>query len=149
MRTIFLIFTLVFMLAPAGCQTTSPVPTSETVPESTSTSWADEWGIEFVSLRLTASDQMLDFRYRILDPDKATKITRRPIQAYAVHDQTGAVHNIPVTKLGPLRSSALNPKINRVYVILFSNANAEGMVKRGDTMTVVIGDFRAEHLKVE
>ena len=147
MRTLLLISTLVFTFALAGCRTSSPVRTSEEAPDTTPTSWADEWGIEFVSLRLTASDQMLDFRYRILDPDKASKITRRPMKARAIHDQTGAIHNIPVTKLGPLRSSALKPKVHRVYVILFSNSGR--LVKRGDTMTVVIGDFRAEHLKVE
>ncbi|MBI4773234.1 MAG: hypothetical protein HY788_03470 [Deltaproteobacteria bacterium] len=147
MRTILLISILVFMFGTAGCQTTPPVPTPEKVPEATPTSWADEWGIEFVSLRLTASDQMLDFRYRIVDPDKASKITKRPVKAHAVHERTGAIHSIPVTKLGPLRGSAVKPIINRVYVILFSNAG--GLVRRGDTMTVVIGDFRAEHLKVE
>jgi hypothetical protein len=41
----------------------------------------------------------------------------------------------------------VQPKADRQYVVLFSNLNK--IVKRGNKVTVVIGDFKAENLTVE
>ena len=50
-------------------------------------------------------------------------------------------------KIGALRQSALNPEAGKIYFVLFKNPN--GYVKPGSRVTVVIGDFKAEHLVVD
>ena len=106
-----------------------------------------EWGVEPVVLRLTAADHFIDFRYRVIDPEKAKALLERPIKAFLIDEKSGEKMPVPITKLGPLRSSAVNPKPNKHYVILFENLNKK--IEKGNLVTVVIGDFRAEHMSVE
>ena len=106
----------------------------------------EKWGIEPVTLRLTGSDHFIDFRYRVLDPDKAKALLSRVNTPYLIDEASGKVHTVPFTKLGPLRASSVKPKANRNYVVLFGNT--QKIIKRGSLVTVVIGEFRAEHLKV-
>ena len=50
-------------------------------------------------------------------------------------------------KVGALRPSALKPEAGRIYFILFNNTG--DLVQSGNKVTIVSGDFRAEHLVVE
>lgn len=106
-----------------------------------------KWGVKPLSIRLTAADHFVDFRYRVTDSEKASSILRRREKAYLLEQETGNVFPVPVTKLGPLRGTAIKPKANTNYLILFANVNKT--IKRGSKVTVVIGDFRAENLTVE
>jgi len=106
-----------------------------------------EWGIEITSLRLTANDHMLDYRYRVLDAEKATDLFKRQIKPYLIHQATGQVMAVPETaKLGPLRNSNI-PQEGKIYWMFFGNAGK--LIQPGDKVTVVIGDFRREDLVVE
>ncbi|MFB3903560.1 MAG: hypothetical protein ACE15E_08910 [Acidobacteriota bacterium] len=107
----------------------------------------DRWGIEVVSLRLTANSHMLDFRYRVLDKEKAAPLFDRDKKPYLIHENTGKSLTVPApAKIGPLRNSD-PPKQDRIYWMFFGNAGK--LIKKGDFVTVVIGDFRAEKLLVE
>lgn len=106
-----------------------------------------KWGIKIGSIRLTAKDYMLDLRYRVKDPDKAKPILKRGQKPFLIDQATGKKLAVPTTKVGPMRSTTVEPKANRQYVILFSNLNK--IVKRGNKVTVVIGEFKAENLIVE
>ncbi len=105
-----------------------------------------QWGIRPVALRLVGSDHFVDFRYRVIDPDKAATLLSRNNKPYLIHEASGKVHTVPVTKLGPMRASAIKPKAARNYVVIFGNTRK--IIKKGSMVTVVIGDFRAEHMKV-
>jgi hypothetical protein len=108
---------------------------------------AERWGIEVTSLRLTANDHMIDFRYRVLDPVKAEELFVRQNKPALIHQETGKVLVVPNTaKVGPLRNSD-TPQAGRIYWMFFGNAG--NLVKAGDAVTVVIGEFRAENLVVE
>ncbi len=108
---------------------------------------AEEWGIEIASIRLSANDHMIDYRYRVLDAGKATELFKRQIKPYLIHQRTEKVLSVPETaKLGPLRNSNM-PQQGRIYWMFFGNAGK--LVKPGDEVTVVIGDFRVENLIVE
>ena len=104
------------------------------------------WGVEPVALRLIGGDHFIDFRYRVLDPDKAVVLLKRNNKPYLIDEATGKVHTVPMTKLGPMRASAVKPKADRNYTVIFGNS--QKIIKRGSKVTVVIGDFRAEHLIV-
>jgi len=124
----------------SGCASTGtevPEPAaSEVAP-----SLADQWGIEVVALRLTGADYMLDFRYKVLDPDKAAELFERANKPVLIHQATGSRLEVPrPAKTGPLRPTN-PPQADRTYFMLFSNP---GVVHAGDEVTVKIGDFEAD-----
>jgi hypothetical protein len=108
---------------------------------------AEQWGIEITSIRLTAHNHMIDYRYRVLDAQKATDLFKRQIKPHLIHQKTGKVLAVPETaKLGPLRNSNI-PTDGKIYWMFFGNAG--DLVQSGDQVTVVIGEFRVEDLVVE
>ena len=108
---------------------------------------AEQWGIEITSIRLTAHNHMIDYRYRVLDADKATDLFKRQIKPHLIHQKTGKVLAVPETaKLGPLRNSNI-PQVGKIYWMFFGNAG--DLVQANDKVTVVIGEFRVEDLVVE
>ncbi len=130
---------IVGVLMTAGCATAAGNSVSEGPPPT----MEEQWGIEVVGLRLTAANYMLDFRYKVLDADKAAPIFDRATKPVLIHKATGAELPVPrPAKTGPLRPSNA-PQVDRIYFMFFSNP---GIVKVGDEVAVVIGDFRAEML---
>jgi len=106
-----------------------------------------QWGIEITNLFLTANGHMIDFRYRVLDAEKAAALFIRQIKPRLIHQKTGKVLSVPETaKLGPLRNSN-TPQEGRIYWMFFGNAG--NLVKSGDNVTITIGEFRVEDLVVK
>ena len=62
-------------------------------------------------------------------------------------EATGTKLPVPVTKVGQLRGTGTKPKDDRVYTVMFNSG--DGLIQPGSAVTVVIGDFKAEHLIVE
>lgn len=115
--------------------------------ESSAKEPAQTWGIEVSSIRLTAHNHMIDYRYRVLDADKAADLFKRQIKPQLIHQDTGRVLVVPDTaKIGPLRNSNI-PQNHRIYWMFFGNAG--NLVKTGDKVTLVIGDLVIEDLVVE
>ena len=110
----------------------------------------DRWGIEIIRIRLSAAGNMLDFRYRVIEPDKAHPILDFKVKPYLIDQKSGAKFQVPnPPKVGSLRQTSRSgrPQANRIYFILFSNPGRS--VQVGDKVTVVVGDFRAEDLIVQ
>ncbi len=107
-----------------------------------------QWGMEIQGLRLSAADYMLDFRYRVTDPQKAHQLLKRGLKPYLLDQATGAKLLMPTaTKIGPLRQATLAPKKDRVYYVMFANPGR--FIKRGAIVDVVIGDFVAKDIVVQ
>ena len=112
-----------------------------------------EWGIKLLGIRLTAADYALDLRYKVLDPEKALPLLHRTFNPnpYVIVERSGAKLGVPFTeKAGSLRSSVSSAdqiKKGRNYSVLF--ANPAKHAKPGDEVTLVMGSFRAEHVRVE
>ncbi len=107
-----------------------------------------QWGIEIQGLRLSAADNMLDFRYRVTDPDKARQLLKRGLKPWLLDRATGVKLLMPTaTKIGPLRQATLAPKKDRVYYVMFANPGR--FIKRGAIVDVVIGDFVAKDIVVQ
>ena len=139
----------VFSAAPADepATATENAAESEPTPDAEALDLAEQWGIEVTSIRLSTHDHMIDYRYRVLDADKAADLHKRQIKPHLIHQETGKVLSVPDTaKLGPLRNSNM-PQEGRIYWMFFGNAGK--LVKAGDLVTVVIGDYRVEDLVVE
>ena len=123
----------------SGCAVTSR-PTSEEL-------LAEKWGVEIQSVRLTAAEYMIDFRYKVIDAERALPILDRTIKPHLIVDKSGAKLQVPISsKLGPLRQATTNPIDGRSYYTFFANPSRH--VEVGDTVTVYVGDFVAANLTV-
>lgn len=148
---------VVIALALNGCATVSekkgaePVTQVEEQPKiAEQLSIEEKWGIKILSISQTAAGYMLDFRYRILDPDKASVLAHPKYQANLIDQASGRILSVPVSpKVGSLRGIAKHekPKANRNYYVLFMNPNK--FVKPGNKVTVIIGDFKVKDMVVE
>jgi hypothetical protein len=105
----------------------------------------EKWGVQIVGLRQTAAGQMLDFRYRVVDAEKAAPLFDRKTQPYLFDKVSGKSLAVPnMAKIGALRTSSM-PQTGRTYWMFFGNP---GVVKPGAKVSVVIGEFRAEDILV-
>ena len=107
---------------------------------------SEKWGIELVAMRSTAAGHMVDFRYRVVDAEKADPLFKRQTKPYLIHQASGKVLAVPNTaKLGSLRNSN-TPQNGRTYWMFFGNHH--GIVQSGDKVTVAIGDFKVADIEV-
>jgi hypothetical protein len=106
----------------------------------------EQWGIRILGIRRSAANYMLDFRYRVLDAEKAKPIFHRKTRPYLIDQASGTkliVFSSP--KTGPMRSTD-TPKVDRNYFTFFANPGR--FIQAGNKVTVVIGDFKVENLVV-
>ena len=110
---------------------------------------AKKWGVELLGMRLTAAGMMLDFRFRVLDADKALPLFDQRIKPHIVAERSNIKLPVPMAaKVGAFRPTnrGKNIKADKTYYMIFGNPDRH--VKAGEKVTVVIGDFKVEHLKV-
>jgi hypothetical protein len=146
---LFLFWLLGTVFCLQGCAPQAHIPAPGTEPDSNISKMEEKWGIRPESLRLSAADHMIDFRYRVTDPEKAVKITSDPkLSTYLLDQASGVKLAVPNTpKVGALRQTTKKPEADRIYFTLFGNV--PNLVKTGSKVTVVMGDYRAEDLVVE
>lgn len=105
------------------------------------------WGVRPISIQLTAAEYMLDFRYKVVDREKAAAIINRDVRPYLIIEKTGTKLQVPESnKIGSLRQTTQFAHPNRNYFMLFVNPGR--LVKAGDKVTIVAGDFKLEHVTV-
>jgi hypothetical protein len=110
----------------------------------------ERWGVEVLGVRRSAVGYMLDFRYKVIDPDKAAPLLNRKSKTFLIDEASGSTVQVPVpAKIGPLRQTIRNskPKAGRIYMVIFANPGR--FIEPGSKVTVAIGDFRAENLTVQ
>lgn len=105
------------------------------------------WGVDSLSVKSVESGEMIRFAYRVIDADKAKQLNDKKIEPSLIDPQAGVKLVIPsLEKVGKLRQSG-TPEAGKSYWMAFSNKG--GLVKRGDRVIVVIGNFRADGLVVD
>ena len=136
----------------AGGLVISFVPTSVVAEERAShprknTLLKREWGIEIVYVRQTSAGYMLEFRYRVLDAEKAGALFERQTKPVLIHADTGSRFVVPTpAKTGALRNSN-PPKDGHTYWMFFANPGK--FVEVGDSVSIEIGDFVINNLEVQ
>lgn len=107
------------------------------------------WGVELLGIRQSGAGMFLDFRFRVLDADKSLPLFDHRIKPYLVVEKSEIKLPIPqAAKVGSFRPTnrGKNIKADKTYYMLFGNPDRH--VKVGEKVTVIIGDFKVEHLKV-
>ena len=110
----------------------------------------ERWGVELLGIRRSGAGMFLDFRFKVLDVDKSLPLFDHRIKPYLVADKSEIKLPIPqAAKVGSFRPTnrGKNIKADKIYYMLF--ANPDRHVKPGEKVSVVIGDFKAEHLTVQ
>lgn len=106
-----------------------------------------QWGVEILFVRRTAAGYMLEFRYKVIDPEKASPLFERQTKPVLTHVESGARMIVPTpAKTGALRNSN-KPLAAHTYWMFFANPGK--LVKQGDRVNIEIGDFLVEGLVVE
>jgi hypothetical protein len=105
------------------------------------------WGVDSLTVKLAESGELVRFSYRIVDPEKGAPLNDKKNEPSLIDPQAGVSLVIPtVQNVGLLRQTS-TPEAGKSYWMTFSNKGRP--VKRGDRVTIVIGQFRAVGLVVE
>jgi len=99
-----------------------------------------KWGVEVLFVRATAAGHMLEFRYRVTDPEKAAPLFLRKTKPILTDPRTGLSTGVLTpAKTGALRNSDA-PLADHTYWMFFTNPGMA--VKAGDRVDIQIGDFK-------
>ena len=142
--------------SPAGVQSATPAGTFSNSPAAYGRSrlakraqmyYEAVWGVDSLSIKATESGEIIRFKYRVLDADKAKALNDKKLEPALIDPQARVKLVVPsLEKVGQLRQSS-TPEVGRFYWMAFSNPRRS--VKRGDRVDVMIGHFRANGLMVE
>lgn len=105
------------------------------------------WGVDKLKVSRVASGNLIRFTYRVTDPAHAAPLTDRNLTPVLYAQRTRAVLSVPVMeKIGPLRQSG-TLKTGQEYWMTFSNKG--NLVRPGDRVNVIVGQFHADGLVVQ
>lgn len=110
----------------------------------------DKFGIQVKALHLSASGYVLDLRYRVVDPEKASPLLDPKRKVYLLDEAHQAKLGVPESPIiGGMRQTSRNYTIytDRDYFILFVNPGK--VVRSGDKLTLAAGDLQIAKLTVE
>jgi hypothetical protein len=124
----------------------SPYP-QQRVTDKAKKYYAGEWGIDKMKVSYTSSGNLIRFSYRVSDAQLAKPLASKEDTPMLVGVRSRAVLQIPVMdKVGALRQ-ATAPEVGHEYWMMFSNKG--NLVRPGDRVNVIIGQFHADGLVVE
>jgi hypothetical protein len=105
------------------------------------------WGVGSLNVKLVESGEIIRFRYTVLDADKAKMLNDKKFEPSLIDPEAGVKLVVPsLEQVGMLRQTSV-PEAGKSYWMAFSNSGR--VVKRGDRVNVVIGQFHADGLMVD
>ena len=118
----------------------------------------DALGVRVLHVSLTADGGMVDVRYRVTNPERASllgggsheiRTAEDVIQSPLLIDEASgyAVMETRLHQMGRVQKQRGAPQAGLTYFILFSNTG--GLIKPGSKVALAVGDARLEHLSVE
>jgi hypothetical protein len=108
---------------------------------------AATWGVDQLRVQKTSSGTLIRFSYRVVDVKKAQILHDKRAEPHLVGLRSHAMLSVPtLDNVGQLRQTEALEN-GKDYWVLFSNKG--DLVKIGDRVDVVIGDFYASGLTVE
>ena len=110
----------------------------------------NEFGVEIISLRLTAAGYMMDFRFHVHDVEKSKIFFDQRVKPHLLAEKSNAKLPVPMaTKVGSFRPTnrGKNIKPKKNYYMIFGNPDAH--IKSGDMVTLVLGDIKVKNIAVD
>jgi hypothetical protein len=105
------------------------------------------WGVDSLKVKYAESGEIIRFSYRVLDAEKARALNDKKNEPSLIDPKAGVKLVVPsLEKVGKLRQSS-TALAGKMYWMAFSNKGR--LVKPGDHVNVVIGNFQANGLVVE
>jgi hypothetical protein len=105
------------------------------------------WGVDSLSVKLVESGEIIRFSYRVVDPERAKVLNDKKVDPVLISPERGLKLVVPtMEKVGQLRQSA-PPEAGKSYWMAFSNSGR--LIKKGDRVNVVIGNFHADGLELQ
>jgi hypothetical protein len=105
------------------------------------------WGVDALNVKAVESGEMIRFTYTVLDSQKAKVLNDKKAEPALINYTRGVKLLVPsMEKVGKLRQST-DPVPGKAYWMAFSNKGR--LIKRGDRVSVVIGNFHADGLIVD
>ena len=105
------------------------------------------WGVESLAVKWAESGELIRFSYKVLDPARAAALSDVKSEPALIAPAAGVKLVIPsMENIGRLRQTSA-PEEGKSYWMAFSNKGR--LVKRGDRVSVVIGQFHADGLVVD
>jgi hypothetical protein len=106
------------------------------------------WGIGDPTVKATESGVILRFSYRVLDPAKAKVLNDKKYNPILESPDKKVRLVIPtMEKVGQLRQAPQKIDAGKFYWMAFSNSGR--VIRPGDRVDIVIGNFHARGLLVE
>ncbi|HEV3104411.1 MAG TPA: hypothetical protein VGZ01_01800 [Trinickia sp.] len=104
-------------------------------------------GVDNLSVRRTASGNLIRFSYRVTDPVAAQVLVDKRAPAYLYAEASHTVLEVPVMdKIGQLRQTG-QLEVGQAYWMVFSNKG--NPIKAGDRVSVWVGTYHIDGLLVE
>jgi hypothetical protein len=100
----------------------------------------EETGIRVKLLAVTAGGGLVDFRFKVLDPLKAQQMVQDPKNAPVLVVEHNGTRFEPLGQITETEAFVAD----RIYFTL--SPNTGGALQPGDSVTLVIGDWRLEHM---
>ncbi len=117
------------------------------LPRRASMYYGGFWGVDSMSVKVVESGEIIRFSYRVLDANKARILNDKQAEPSLIAPARGVQLVVPsLEQVGQLRQTA-TPQAGKSYWMAFSNQGRR--VKRGDRVSVEIGQFKADGLVVE
>ena len=138
----------------AGTVSTGQTPAHKTsryaargMPESARNHYAQTWGVDQLSAKLTESGALVRFNYRVIDAKLAQALQDKAANPAMVDEAAHVSLVVPtLEKVGPLRQ-AMAVENGKSYWMAFSNKGS--LVKQGHKVSVVIGPVRIDGLIIQ
>ena len=150
-RTIVLLATLAFLVglglwlfAPSRpALPANPPQLDRDLTSLSQSAFEEATGVRVTLVAVTGQGGLIDLRYQVIDPDKAAIVHDPEKPPTIVDEATGQAFDKLWMQHG--HSGELDPGAT-YYLIL---VNPQGGVKSGDLVSVLIGNFRLEHVRVK
>jgi len=105
------------------------------------------WGVEALNVKAVESGEIIRFSYHVIDADKAKTLNDKQVDPALIAPEKGVKLVVPsLEQVGMLRQMS-TPIEGKSYWMAFSNSGR--LVRRGDHVNIVIGQFHADNLVVE
>jgi hypothetical protein len=116
-------------------------PTAATGPTPADLStFEGQTGVRITRVAITGQGGLVDLRYLVIDPQKAQAVHE---SLYLVDENSGEVVSTLFMGHAPMG----DPKAGYSYPVLF--VNEQGLITSGGRVSIVVSNFRLEHVPVQ